>query len=230
MASGVKAIVKDLCPPMVWRGLSRAKRSALLQNLKPPKQGQDLDVYWTPFMAELLERWGQGNCWVDIQLLTADLHGTALDIACGTGKVMTILERPDLEIHGCDISDLLINKAIQRGLSPERLRVCDATQMPYGDREFDYSYSIGSLEHFTEDGIDKFIAEAVRVTRSASFHMMPTSRSGRDEGWMKTIQSFHNCSLSWWLPKFEKEFGRVRVMDSTWNDEISVGKWFLCYR
>ena len=230
MATGVKAIVKDLCPPVIWRGLARAKRSAVLQSLKPPKTGQDLDVYWTPFMAELLERWGQGNCWVDIQLLMADLHGSVMDIACGTGKVMEILARPGLELSGCDISDLLIEKAVERGLPRERLRVCDATQMPYGDNQFDYSYSIGSLEHFTEEGIDKFIPEAARITKLASFHMMPTSRSGRDEGWMKTIQSFHNCSVSWWLPRFQESFDRVHVVDSTWSDDISVGKWFLCYK
>jgi ubiquinone/menaquinone biosynthesis C-methylase UbiE len=181
-------------------------------------------------MAELLEHWGEGNAWLEVQFLMENRSGKVLDIACGTGKVMTILERKDLEISGCDISDLLIRKAKERGISADRLRVCDATALPYGDGEFDYSYSIGSLEHFTEDGIGKFIGEAVRVTRVASFHMMPTSRSGKDEGWMKTVQSFHNCSVSWWLRWFEPRFSRVHVLDSTWHDEISVGKWFLCYK
>ena len=100
--------------------------------------------------------------------------------------------------------------------------------MPYADGSFDYSYSIGSLEHFTEEGIGKFVAESARVTRVGSFHMMPTSRSGRDEGWMKTYQSFHNCSPAWWVSHFKKGFGRVRVLDSSWNDRISIGKWFIC--
>jgi ubiquinone/menaquinone biosynthesis C-methylase UbiE len=152
-----------------------------------------------------------------------------LDIACGTGKVMTILDQSTLELHGCDISDMLIAKAIERGIAPDRLKICDATKMPYADGFFDYSYSIGSLEHFTDEGIEQFIAETARVTRVASFHMMPTSRSGRDEGWMKTLQSFHNSSVSWWVRRFERKFSRVRVLDSNWNDTLSVGRWFLCY-
>ena len=155
--------------------------------------------------------------------------GRVLDIACGTGKTMTLLDRSRLDIKGCDISDLLIKKAVERGLPAESLEVCDATKLPYADGEFDWSYSIGSLEHFTEEGIEKFIAEAARVTRTGSFHMMPTSRSAQDEGWMKTYQSFHNCSPAWWVSRFEQKFARVIVLDSNWNDRISVGKWFLCY-
>jgi len=226
----MKQLFKDLCPPFAWRTLARAKNAVLSSRLIPPREGQDLEIYWSSAMAELLEHWGEGNAWLEVQFLMENPSGKVLDIACGTGKVMTILERKDLEISGCDISDLLIRKAKERGISADRLRVCDATALPYGDGEFDYSYSIGSLEHFTEDGIGKFIGEAVRVTRVASFHMMPTSRSGKDEGWMKTVQSFHNCSVSWWLRWFEPRFSRVHVLDSTWHDEISVGKWFLCYK
>ncbi len=235
MPASPKEIAKDFCPPIFWRGLARAKRSFVSRTLRPVDDVQNPNVWSTPFMGELLERWGEGNCWVDIQLLMADLHGRVMDIACGTGRVMTILEKPGLEIYGCDILDLLINKATERGLPAERLSVCDATAMPYRDNEFDFSYSIGALDHFTEEGIEKFIAEAARITRVASFHMMRTSRSGRDDGWIKSIQglniqSFHNRSLSWWLPRFEGKFSRIRTVDSTWGDEISVGKWFLCYK
>ena len=52
---------------------------------------QALDVYWDPKMAAILETWGIGNAWNEIQLLLVNASGTVLDIACGTGKVMTIL-------------------------------------------------------------------------------------------------------------------------------------------
>ena len=58
--------------------------------------------------------------------------------------------------------------------------------------------------------------------------MVPVARSGRDEGWMKTIQSFHNNSVEWWLEKFRARFSAVKVIDSRWNDKISLGKWFIC--
>ncbi len=229
MAAGLRDVARDLCPPALWRGLSALRAHFNSAVRKAPQTGQDLDLYWDPEMAAVLETWGQGNAWSEIQFLMSQTSGKVLDIACGTGTVIELLaEVPKLEVHGCDISDLLIGKAIARGIPAERLKVCDATQLPYADDSFEYSYSIGSLEHFTDEGIGKFIAEAARVTRLGSFHMMPTSRSGRDEGWMKTYQSFHNCSPAWWVARFKKSFGHVRVLDSTWNDRISVGKWFLC--
>ncbi|MCX7308786.1 MAG: class I SAM-dependent methyltransferase [Afipia sp.] len=225
----MKSVIKDLCPPFLWRTLQNVRRRVQPFQVRTNADNQDLDLYWTPEMAQVLETWADGNAWLEVQFLMANCEGKVLDIACGTGKTMTILNRERLDLYGCDISDLLIGKAIDRGLPRESLRVCDATQLPYADGEFDYSYSIGSLEHFTEDGIVKFIEEASRVTKAGSFHMMPTSRSGQDEGWMKTYQSFHNSSPQWWVARFEKKFSRVVVLDSNWNDHISIGKWFLCY-
>jgi ubiquinone/menaquinone biosynthesis C-methylase UbiE len=227
-------IVKELCPPLVWRGLKVMKR-----NLKSWKsshfspESQDLSPYWEAKMAEILETWGEGNVWNEIQMFLLDAQGKVLDIACGTGKTMQTLEalNPKLELYGCDISDLLIEKAKARGLPSQRLLVCDATKMSaYADQSFDYAYTIGSLEHFTIDGIDKLLAETRRVVRKHCFHMMPTSRSGKDEGWLKTYQSFHNNSVDWWLGHFSKHFKNTRVFESAWNDDISVGKWFVTSR
>ncbi|MEQ1714564.1 MAG: class I SAM-dependent methyltransferase [Hyphomicrobium sp.] len=189
---------------------------------------QDLDVYWDPAMAAVLEAWGEGNVWSEIQLMMAGRTGTCLDIACGTGKVMELLQNEALDIWGCDISDALIAQAAKRGLRPERLHVGDATKLPYQDRQFDHSYSIGSIEHFTEDGVIAMLRESRRVTSSMSFRMQPISRNGKDNGWIKTVQSYHNNSIEWWMPKYNAAFKNVRVLDSRWEDKGSVGKWFLC--
>ena len=188
-----------------------------------------MDVYWDPEMAEILEQWGEGNAWSEIQLIMADRNGKALDIACGTGNVMAKLASyPGLETYGCDISDMLIGKALERGISRERLAVTDATAMSYPTDTFDWGYSIGSLEHFTEEGIQKFLSECHRVVRGGSFHMVPVSRSGRDEGWIKTFQSYHNNSTTWWEERCRDIYARVHVLDSSWSDQRSVGKWLIC--
>ena len=192
---------------------------------------QDLDIYWDSKMAELLDTWGEGNVWHEIQFLMANCEGKVLDIACGTGKTMELLSSfTKLELHGCDISDLLIEKAIERGIENERLKVCDMTESNYPEDSFDFAYSIGSLEHFTEDGIEKFLAQCRRIVKGSSFHMIPVSRSGKDEGWTKTLQSFHNNSESWWIKKYRAEYKEVYALDSLWNDEISIGKWFICVK
>jgi ubiquinone/menaquinone biosynthesis C-methylase UbiE len=136
----------------------------------------------------------------------------------------------ELELYGCDISDRLIDRAKGRGIAPERLHVGDATRLPYPDDAFDYSYSIGSLEHFTEEGIVGFLEECRRVTRHVAFHQHPISRSGRDDGWIKTMQSYFNNSVDWWLVRYQRSFDRVHVLDSRWEDERSVGKWFVCVK
>lgn len=224
----MKEFIKDLLPPLVLRGMRTVKRK-IRPNNAGDGRSQDLDVYWDAQMAHILETWGNDNVWNEIQFLMEGIEGRVLDIACGTGKTMEVLKRQArLELHGCDISDMLIEQAMKRGLANDRLHVCDATKMPYDSGQFDYSYSIGSFEHFTDDGLAQVIAESARVTKRASFHMVPTSRSGLDEGWMKTYQSFHNCSPEWWRARFARHFQEVSVVGSSWSDDISVGKWFLC--
>jgi ubiquinone/menaquinone biosynthesis C-methylase UbiE len=230
-----RSAVRQICPPIAWEGLRRLARlvRAIRTNVRTNSgngSGQDLDVYWEAEMAQLLETWGENNVWKEIQLLMVNCQGKVLDIACGTGKTMEMISGLPLDVYGCDISDLLIEKAIGRGIPRERLTVCDATKMPYGNDYFDYAYSIGSLEHFTEEGIAQFLKECSRTVRKVSYHMIPVSRSGADEGWLKTYQSFHNNSVAWWLEKFQSVFQTVYVLDSTWEDQISVGKWLVCIR
>lgn len=231
------SITKILCNPINPCGALKWLKGKIRKVIPREKsnssdvKSQDLDVYWTPEMAAILETWGIGHVWNEIQFLMINCKGRVLDIACGTGKTMEILaDNKNIELYGCDISDVLIGKAKDRGIEDYRLTVCDATKMGYSDNSFDYAYTIGSLEHFTEQGILDLLSEAHRVAKVASFHMIPVSRSGKDEGWMKTLQSFHNNSVEWWLEKYRSVYKDVYVIDSGWSDQVSVGKWFLCYK
>ncbi len=226
-------MINDICSKLFRTAANKAgnvNRQDDQNILGAGNDKQDLDIYWDPEMANILESWGENNAWLEIKYLIATCHGRILDIACGTGKVIELLSSFDCEIHGCDISDFLIQKAIDRGIPGTRLKVCDATKTGYVDDFFDYSYSIGSLEHFSNKGIDEFIQEAYRITRYNSFHMLPVSRSGANEGWLTTLQSFHNNSTEWWLGRFKQAYSKVYVLDSSWEDDISTGKWFICLK
>jgi len=224
----VKRIVKSLCPPILISALHRIKKSQIIR--KGTTSSQDLDMYWDPDFAEVLETWGEGNAWNEIQLLMTGRKGKVLDIACGTGKTIGILLKfKELELFGCDISEMLLAKASEKHNIPiEKLRTCDATQLPYTDNEFDYAFSIGSIEHFTEEGIIKFLSECYRTVGHMSFHQHPVSRSNENEGWLTTTQSYHNNSVAWWKEKYDQVYDSVYVLDSVWEDEISLGKWFVC--
>lgn len=239
----MKQILRNLCPPIIWNALFKLQslgkglvqkelpEVSLIEEKNENPGKQDLDLYWTSEMAKILDEWGLDNVWNEIQLLLSTCKGKVLDIACGTGKTIEILDKfSDLEIYGCDISDLFIKKAVERGINPNKLIVCDATNTNYLNNQFDYSYSIGSLEHFTLEGIDAFVKESNRITAKASFHMIPTSRTQTNEGWMKTLQSFFNNSDEWWLERYKQHYKKVVVVNSKWNDDISFGKWFICYK
>jgi len=226
----MNSILKQLCPPIVFSAAYRLREiSAKSSSRSTNGKTQDLDLYWDPRMADLLDTWGEGNAWNDIQLLMAHREGKVLDIACGTGKVIEILSRfPTLDLHGCDISDLLLERAAKRGIAADRLTVTDATRMSYADKSFDFAYSIGSLEHFTEEGIVKFLHENRRIVTGPTFHMVPVSRSGKDQGWITPYQSYFNNSEGWWKEKCLQAYPSVTFLGSSWADKISEGRWLMC--
>jgi ubiquinone/menaquinone biosynthesis C-methylase UbiE len=233
MRGKLRQVIDDVCPPVLRRQLWQLKIKWMQSriNAVPSSQAheQDLALYWNQSMADVLETWGEGSAWEEIQYLLINCHGKVLDIACGPGGTMRLLAKyPDLELHGIDISDLLINQAVKQGIDPTRVRVGDATRMPYEDNSFEYGYSIGSLEHFTEQGILEMLSECKRVVSQATFHMIPIASNGKNQGWLKTVQSYHNNSVEWWLDKYHTVYSTVTVLSSSWEDEISIGKWFIC--
>ena len=203
--------------------LNKSKR-----NNKP--DNQHLDVYWKKDFATELDLWGKDDVWIEIKYLLGDKKGKVLDICCGTGGTINELKNfRELDIHGCDISDFLIQKAISSGISEDKLKVHDASNTSYADNEFDYSYSIGSLEHFTLDGISSFIKETKRITKKVSYHQVPVAIDKKFEGWLELDQSYFNMNEKWWLDHFKRYYDNVLVVNSFWHDPISNGKWFICY-
>jgi len=231
----MKQLIKNILPPIL---IFLIKKNYFFFLLKKNKLNinesiQDIEIYNDPVTAQKLEEWGKGTVWNEIILLLNGKSGKILDVACGTGKNIVDLQKtnPKASFYGCDISQFLMDIAANKEeISAEKLKCIDATQLDYDEEFFDYSYSIGSLEHFTNEGIDQVIEKLFHVTNTASFHMMPVSKKNKNEGWTKTYQTFHNNSVEWWVNKFNKKFTTVYVIDSSWSDFISDGKWFLCYK
>ena len=224
----IKKFLKLIIPPLVLNFLIFLKKKLKQDNYIKQSKNQSLNVYYEKKMAELLETWGERNAWIEIQHLFLNKKGKILDIACGTGKVIEILSQLNIkEVYGCDISGFLIEKAIKRGISKDKLKICDAAKMPYGDDFFDYCYSIGSLEHFTEDGITKLLISSKRVTKYFGYHQIPVSKSNKNEGWITPYQSYFNNSEEWWKNKCKKVFDKVLILDSSWEDTRSIGKWLI---
>ena len=228
----MKKLLKAISPPFIYDFFSKIskkfKRNTFFYTNKVQKQ--DLNIYWTKNMSDQLEGWGKDHTWNKIGCLLINCKGKVLDIVCGTCVNIMALSRFDfLDIYGFDISDHLIQIAKKKGILPDHLKIMDATKTEYLDNEFDYSYSIGSLEHFTEDGINDFLKDCSRYTKYSSFHMIPVSENNLNNGWLKKDQSYYNNSVEWWLEKFQKDFKNVSVLNSGWKDlGFSLGKWFIC--
>ena len=134
---------------------------------------QELDLYSDPAFAEALEIWANDTAWPEIELLLRGRRGKVLDLACGTCRASIFLRgNTQLEYYGCDISQMLIERAITRGLPRERLRVGNAASLHCADGEFDYLFSIGSLEHFSSDVLTDTIFECRRVCKGICFHQI----------------------------------------------------------
>jgi SAM-dependent methyltransferase len=230
----MKKYLKLLLPPVIYLLIKKIYYFLILKKNKIflSQNIQDTKIYDKKLTADILETWGRDTVWNEILMLINKKSGNILDLACGTGVNMIELQKinPDATIYGCDISNNLLTLAEKKGISKNFLQCIDATQINYQNNFFSYSYSIGSLEHFTENGIEEVIKRLKLNTSIASFHFVPISRKNKNEGWIKTFQTFHNNSVDWWLNKFNREFKKIEVLDSSWNDFISVGKWFLCFK
>jgi len=193
---------------------------------------QPIDIYWDPDFLKSVNSWGEGTAWNEILYFLINCHGKVIDVACGPGHVMNIIQKRlnHIDLYGFDISEFLIEEAIKVGIHREKLFIADATDTKFRENEFDYSYSMGSLEHFTEEGICQFLEECHKYTRYISFHQIPTSRFGKDEGWVTSGQSYFNNSVEWWLKRFNSVYEEVEVFDSKWEDGSSLGKWFVCIK
>ena len=225
-----KKLIKDFIPPIFLRFLQSYKKKIKESNFIKSPSKQKLDLYFNQEMADILDVWGERNAWIEIQHILHDKKkNKILDIACGTGIVIDILQKKigHKNIYGCDISDFLIGKAIEKGLDKNKLLVCDATKLPYKEDEFDYNYSIGSLEHFTEEGIVKFLKSSINSTKFCGYHMIPVSRNNKDNGWIENYQSYFNNSVNWWSELCRRVTSNYYFIDSSWEDEISVGKWLI---
>jgi SAM-dependent methyltransferase len=92
----------------------------------------------------------------------SDVRGKVLEIGCGAGAMTRAIKtyRPDLDVYGCDISQLAIHAA-QRNPGGVIYKVGDAYDLPFVDRCFAAVVSFDLLEHLAEP--NRAIAEAWRV-------------------------------------------------------------------
>jgi ubiquinone/menaquinone biosynthesis C-methylase UbiE len=90
-----------------------------------------------------------------------------LDIGCGFGNHLLILNRLGLDVSGIDASPYMIGRARERLGEKCTLKTATAEDLPFDDNEFDLAILINTLE-FLDDPLEA-LREAGRVTSRKVF-------------------------------------------------------------
>lgn len=86
-----------------------------------------------------------------------------LDVGCGTGHWTRIFSEYGFEVTGVDISERMINTALQKGIPNVSFHIADGHLLPFADDSFDLTAAITALE-FVRD-TEAVLQEMIRCTR-----------------------------------------------------------------
>lgn len=87
-----------------------------------------------------------------------------LDLGCGNGRLIKVLEKYDIEYVGLDISDELV-KFAKKSFPKHKFIVSDLVTTPFKENEFDAVLSVATLHHIPGGKRAKALEEANRVLK-----------------------------------------------------------------
>ncbi|MFL6468843.1 MAG: methyltransferase domain-containing protein, partial [Pyrinomonadaceae bacterium] len=95
---------------------------------------------------------------------------SVLDVGAGTGELTARVAR-ELDgrrayVVGADSSEHAVNAIADKGIQGVQ---CDALQLPFADKSFDYVFSTLFLHHLRDDAAVKLIREMLRVSQRKIF-------------------------------------------------------------
>ena len=119
-------------------------------------------------------------CWTE-ELLNISKEGDKLcEVGCGSGQSAAYLQKYGRDVTALDYSEesVALVKAVNETLNLGMNVVCaDATEpLPFGEKEFDYIYQCGLLEHFQGDARINLLKNWSRYTKHM-ISMIPNASS-----------------------------------------------------
>lgn len=109
--------------------------------------------------------------------------GSALDFGCGVGRLTLALASHFQQVSGVDIAESMIELANRYNKYPERCKYFVNTKDDlslFGERSFDFIYTIIVLQHMRQEYAKSYIAEFVRLLKPAgvAVFQMPAKYTG----------------------------------------------------
>ncbi|MBF0559232.1 MAG: class I SAM-dependent methyltransferase [Nitrospirae bacterium] len=127
-----------------------------------------------------------------------------LDIGCGKGFLLFDFTKvvPGIDVTGIDISDYAIRNSKEE--IRDRLMVCNATQLPFPDKSFDFVYSINTLHNLHCYDLDKALREMERVAKKHKYICVESYRNETEKAnllyWQVTCEAFNSPEeWEWWF-------------------------------
>jgi SAM-dependent methyltransferase len=96
---------------------------------------------------------------------------SVLEVGCGPGgNLAELLERQPRRLVGCDVAPGMVETARETyGARGVEVVLIDGTTLPFGDREFDVSFTATVLMHNPEPTMEQIVAEMCRITGSSVY-------------------------------------------------------------
>jgi SAM-dependent methyltransferase len=108
--------------------------------------------------------------------------GRVLDVGCGTGALAARLAETGYAVVGIDPSQGMLDVMRERVPEVEAVQG-SATEMPFGDAEFDLSLCVATMHHIAEpDAVRRALGEMVRVVKPAG-HILVWDHNPRNPYW-----------------------------------------------
>lgn len=107
--------------------------------------------------------------------------GPALDAGCGIGFGIEYLatEIPGLQVYGCDVSPVAVERASRRleaaGIGGDRVRLIEHGRLPFDDHVFGLVTSFDVAEHIDRTDLPAFRDELRRVLRPGGWLVLSVS-------------------------------------------------------
>jgi len=87
-----------------------------------------------------------------------------LDVGCGVGETDYFLASRFAELHGVDIAEGVLSKAVERNPSG-RYHLYDGYSLPFKDQTFDLTFAICVMHHVPPANWKDFVFQMQRVTK-----------------------------------------------------------------
>jgi SAM-dependent methyltransferase len=127
-----------------------------------------------------------------------------LDIGCGKGFLLFDFTKvvPGIEVTGVDISGYAISKSKEE--IRDRLQVCNATELPFPDKTFDFVYSLNTMHNLYCYDLDKALREMERVGKQNKYLCVESYRNETEKAnllyWQVTCEAFNTPDeWEWWF-------------------------------